>query len=868
MAVFFAPPQSESRSGIDIVDGLASFGEAVACVHRGQSYSYQRLDAMAGEVARRLAGPRRLALVRAANTPAALAGYLGALRAGHPVVLSANDEPAARLSDVYSPDLVVGDDCGETRIDELRAVSAHRLHPDLALLLSTSGTTGSPKLVRLSRTNLDANCRSIADYLSLSSLDTAATTLPMHYCYGLSVIHSHLLVGASLLLTDLSVVDECFWRDFTTHRATSFAGVPHTFELLERSNFAARELPDLRYVTQAGGRLDPARVKRFAELGCRRGWELFVMYGQTEATARMAYLPPSLAAARPAAIGVAIPGGEFAIEVPRAEKSLAADGSGELVFRGPNVMLGYAERPADLARGRTVDELRTGDLARRADDGLIEITGRLNRFVKIFGLRVDLQRAEDLLAGQGVSSCCLGSDDELVVAFEGDRETGEVRHLAAAALGLAPGAVRAVALEALPRLASGKLDSNAVAAAVAAATDAAATQEASCSVDRRSETASAQRSDDLTGLFAEVLDLDPSLITSGSTFVGLGGDSLSYVEMSVALESALGELPAGWHLKTIAELAATASPARARRGRFVEMSVLLRAAGIVLIVGSHAGLFTILGAAHALIAVAGFNFARFMLGREDQRERVFGILRGATRIVVPSVIWIAFAFTFLTDDYRATDVLMLDAILGPSHWTPQWHFWFIEVLVYLLVMAAALFAIPAAHRAELRHRFAFPLALVAWGLILRYGVVALDVTVTKPVLWLFALGWAAARANTAWRKALVSLIAILAVPTYFGDLQREAVITGGILAMTWFAGMRVPAAAAHVFVVLASASLYIYVTHWQVFRHMLDRPLLGALASLAVGVGYWRLTSHANGTMKVLRSKVSAAGFEPAASRV
>ena len=162
----------------------------------------------------------------------------------------------------------------------------------------------------------------------------------MSYCYGLSVVNSHLLRGAALILTDRSVVEDEFWELFTRHHATSFAGVPYTFDLLERTGFEHMELPHLRYITQAGGRLEPDRVRRYAELGTRRGWQFFVMYGATEATARMAYLPPDLAHRYPGAIGRPVPGGSFTIEPL---DGWTESGVGELVYRGPNVMLGYAE---------------------------------------------------------------------------------------------------------------------------------------------------------------------------------------------------------------------------------------------------------------------------------------------------------------------------------------------------------------------------------------------------------------------------------------------------------------------------------------------------------------------------------------------
>src|SRR5215207_4867976 len=302
---------------------------------------------------------RRLVQVPLTAEVDVIVGYLAVLLAGHVALVTSGR--ADTITAHYRPDLRLRRD---GRFDTVSRHPQHLLHPDLALLLSTSGSTGSPKLVRLSHDNVASNAESIAEYLSISAADRSATTMPMFYCYGLSVINSHLLRGAGLVLTDLSVVDPCFWELFRRHEATAFAAVPYTFELLERVGFADMELPKLRYVTQAGGRLAPADVQRYSELGQRRGWDLFVMYGQTEATARMAYLPPRLAADNPGTIGMAVPGGSFRIDpVPGLEH-------GELVYSGPNVMLGYAEHPEDLAAGRTVGELRTGDLARKHPNGL------------------------------------------------------------------------------------------------------------------------------------------------------------------------------------------------------------------------------------------------------------------------------------------------------------------------------------------------------------------------------------------------------------------------------------------------------------------------------------------------------------------
>ena len=284
-----APEQLSSVSSPFFGDALHRHGQREALVTANSVLSYSELDAEVGRLAAELGTVRRLVAVEAANTVEAVVAYLAALRAGHPILLlpPGSDAEGHPVLAEYDPDVVMAA-AASWRPKERRIGTAHELHPDLALLVPTSGSTGSAKLVRLSRDNLQANAAAISEYLRLTPDDRAITSLPMHYCYGLSVLNSHLLSGASVVLTQLSVVDGCFWDLFRRTRATSFAGVPYTFELLDRVGFDSMDLPHLRYVTQAGGRMRLDQVSRYAQLGADRGWELFVMYGQTEATARMA----------------------------------------------------------------------------------------------------------------------------------------------------------------------------------------------------------------------------------------------------------------------------------------------------------------------------------------------------------------------------------------------------------------------------------------------------------------------------------------------------------------------------------------------------------------------------------------------------
>lgn len=826
-------PLTAATRSVAFAAGLARFADRPAVVTDAGTLSYRQLAERVEAVADRLGSVRRLVLLAATNDVDSLVAYLAALAGGHPVILVPGDKPSAvdSIRDSFDPDVVMaaGEGDGRPRLKELRAGTRHDLHPDLALLLSTSGSTGSPKLVRLSHQNLEANAAAIAEYLRIGQSDRAVTTLPMSYCYGLSVINSHLLSGASVVLTDLSVVDPCFWELFRSTGATAFAAVPYTFELLERVGFEDMDLPTLRYVTQAGGRLAPERVQRYAQLGMERGWELFVMYGQTEATARMAYLPPALAAQNPSRIGVAVPGGSFRID------PVAGLDDGELVYTGPNVMLGYAEEPADLADGRTVNELRTGDLARQHPDGLFEVVGRRSRFIKISGLRIDLGRVEQILAGFGVESTSAGKDEHLVVAVRGDHEPDLLRKVLARELGVPRGALQMYAVEHLPRLNSGKPDYQAVLALAEPATAPGAAQPAQ-----------KEGPQDVRTILAEQLEVPD--VGTNSTFVSLGGDSLSYVATSVRLENALGALPSDWHLRTVAELERGAPPARRRRFvAAIESSIVLRAVAIILIISTHIGLFHWEGTAHVLMAAAGYNFARFQLQGERSR-RLRRQLVSIARIVVPSMALIAVGYV-ITDHYSIANIFLLNAMVGPQEVTPEWHFWFVEVLTYLLVCTVALLAIPPIARLERRFPLGFPLALAGAGLLTRFNIVDLDVPNTAPALWLFALGWAAAQSRTIMHRCLITAVVISCVPGFFfQDQLREMTLLVGLLVLVWMRTIPVPRILQRLTVVLAGASLYIYLTHWLVFPHLeAMHPAVAVAASLVAGVLYWALVMRVPG---------------------
>lgn len=287
---------------------------------------------------------------------------------------------------------------------------------DLGLLLTTSGSTGSPKLVRLTYNNILENTKSICKYLGISNNDRAITSLPMNYSFGLSVIQTHLFVGASVLVTSKSIVEKDFWNLVVEYDVTFFSGVPFTYEVLEKIKFRNKELNNLKYLVQAGGKLNVNLIETFAKDSFEKNRKFFVMYGQTEATARMSYMPYENCLNKLGSIGIAIPNGNFTIIDDDNNIINESNTTGELVYKGPNVSLGYAESRKDLDLGdQNKGKLFTGDLAMKDEDGYFYIVGRKKRFVKLFGNRTNLDDIEQFIKLDNIDCACSGTDDNLIV---------------------------------------------------------------------------------------------------------------------------------------------------------------------------------------------------------------------------------------------------------------------------------------------------------------------------------------------------------------------------------------------------------------------------------------------------------------------
>lgn len=335
---------------------------------------------------------------------------------------------------------------------------------ELALLLTTSGSTGSPKVVRLSKKNIISNTRSICEYLSLRKQDRHITTLPMNYTYGLSCINTFLYSGGSIVLNKYSLLERGFWDLLEKYNPTSFSGVPYTYEILNRIGLKKIINSSIEVFTQAGGKLEKKILIEIARLCKENSMRFYVMYGQTEAAARMSYLPSDRLLDKIGSIGIAIPGGEFEIDYEFKDKfSFTKENEwGELIYKGENVYMGYAENFDDLDNNDVSNKtLRTGDLAYMDNEKYIYIIGRKNRFAKISGIRVSLNDIEEILKEKKYVTAVISDDKTLNIYIEGDIRNLNMKRIKEILINkttLSPISFKINCIDNLPRNDNGKID--------------------------------------------------------------------------------------------------------------------------------------------------------------------------------------------------------------------------------------------------------------------------------------------------------------------------------------------------------------------------------------------------------------------------
>jgi acyl-CoA synthetase (AMP-forming)/AMP-acid ligase II len=789
-------------------DCLEAGGDRVALFAEHESLSYsglvERIECFTVELRERLplSVPRPLVLLEAVNEVGSIVAYLACLRAGWPVILVAEGQGSGGIASNYEPNVIVRREGAEWRA-LLASAEPAAMHRDLAVLLSTSGTTGAAKLVRLSAVNVQSNASAIAAYLVLSPNDRAITALPFHYSYGVSVLHTHLLAHAALVLTAASLVDTDFWALARRHEVSSLALVPTQFELLEKIAFSREQLPSLRYITQAGGKLDARLAVDFARRARAQGWQLFIMYGQTEAGPRMSYVPSEDVEEWYHSIGRPVAGGEFRL-LDAAGKEITRSGeAGELVYEGPNVMLGYASARAELDNPAGPPVLETGDIAERLENGYFRITGRKSRFIKLFGLRISLDEVENGLRAQGHRSYASGSDEKLVVFLMDGGDPAALRTQIAGRYQWPERVVEVVPLDAVPLLPSGKVDYR--------------------ELSRRSA-ALKSNADDAPSSLAALLRsaLREASLDPAKSFLELGGDSLAYLEVQLYLSRRLGNAPDGWERLPLRELFALEEAGRSSKlgWQRVPADLIGRNVAILAVIALHSTGWKTGGGSVLLIILVGYSLARF------QSEVLFAGQIGKTfRTMLAPIVVMYFAIIavaalkfspfdrgwfFLLENFRAD--------ISPDVLLP---YWYVSAYVQIIALATLPFALPPVRARVKQSPFeAGMAALVAVALVIGLTTIndiAYNVRHRNPIvgLELVLCGWCMFFAKTTTKKLIASAAILLVWMQNYGltEANIAVLMLGGSLCTLWGVRVSLPSKVASGLLFFGSLSMFVYLAH-------------------------------------------------------
>ncbi|MBC7737201.1 MAG: AMP-binding protein [Candidatus Saccharibacteria bacterium] len=597
---------------------------------------------------------------------------------------------------------------------------------------------------------------------------------------------------------------------------TSLALVPTQFELFDTTTW----LPQLRYITQAGGRLDPVLARRFAEMATEEGWLLFIMYGQTEAGPRMSYLPARDAADWFHTIGRPIPGGSFRLIDATGAEIDQPGVPGELIYEGPNVMLGYALARTDLGAPAGPQILHTGDIAERLNNGYYCIVGRASRFIKLFGLRIGLDEVETRLRSEGHRGYASGTDARLVLFVQDASGNAALRTAVATWLKLPASAVLVEPLHDVPVLASGKVDYRALARhaeALTASHEQVAPDEHSLEGLLKS------------ALSTPVLDLDRS-------FLDLGGDSLSYLEVQLHLSSRLGLAPAGWERLPLRELLALDVPISAKNtvpmGTLQEVSadLLARVAAIFAVIALHSTTWATGGGSYLLLILAGYSLARFQSsllfdGRVLQTCRsmllpimvCYYILIGAIALFRPPIDP---GFFLLVENFVPR--------VEPRGLTP---YWYVSTYVQIILIATLPFAVPGLRRTIAAHPLVAGCVALVGSVVVMHLAGLVDIAYTQrhhhpvPALQLLLMGWCAFFASSLAQRAVVSLLILGLWWGAWGDAPTGIALFAltGAGAVVW--GLRVPLfrGVTRGLMRIGSLTLFLYLLHVPVMVLVLPR---------------------------------------------
>ena len=325
----------------------------------------------------------------------------------------------------------------------------HQIHKDLCLMMSTSGSTGSPKLVKISYENVLENTKSICKFLSINEKHTTITTLQPHYTFGLSIINTHILQGAKIIINNNTLFEKNFWKKCLKFRVNSFGAVSFMYEILEKIKFEKFNLPDLKYLTHAGSKLNKPLHNYINNVCSKKNYKFISMYGQTEATSRISYLSWKYSKKKISSIGKAIPGGKLFI---KDKKKI-----GEICYMGKNIMMGYANNFKDLNIKEKINILHTGDFGYKDHDNFFYLKGRKDRFIKIYGHRVNLDEIDNFLSNEGFKTCSILKKNKIIIYYEKNSLNLKIKNLISKKFNLSQNFFNTKELLKIPLTSSGKV---------------------------------------------------------------------------------------------------------------------------------------------------------------------------------------------------------------------------------------------------------------------------------------------------------------------------------------------------------------------------------------------------------------------------
>ncbi|WP_440903466.1 AMP-binding protein [Catenovulum sp. SX2] len=543
-----------------LLSSLERFGEQPSLIHKGRTYSYTELQQQVDKVAQTLEfslTKRKLVFIEVANNPMSVIVYLACVQYKQAVLLLSEQKTTLnqQLLERYQPNLYINTASNSLDITT-RCDYQHQLHPDLCLLLSTSGSTGSPKLVKLSNTNVRANTQSIIEYLNIQSKQIAISSLKISYSYGLSVLNTHLHCGATIVLTDASALSDEFWSLIAQYQVTNFAGVPYHYQVLQQRGFNFKNYPSLKLLTQAGGKLEASLVEHYVKLAQLNQCQFVVMYGQTEASPRMAYLAMDIAVKYPQAIGRAIPGGELYLVDDAGCRIQDMGQEGELIYQGPNVMLGYAADKQSLLTDDELECLHTGDLAVQVESGVFQIVGRRSRFIKPMSIRVNLDEIKSWLVTQQINcEVTSNQNEQVLIGYTSKTNAKVLTQMVAQHLNLPEQYILVKQLKTIPPFESGKVDFKTLAMLVQMWSKWQITKAFASNWQKACSQVLGLASNTSESVIAVFQANFEQVVTKQESFQSLGGDSFSYVQIETELTQMIqGKLPENWFELSIGDL--------------------------------------------------------------------------------------------------------------------------------------------------------------------------------------------------------------------------------------------------------------------------------------------------------------------------